>query len=316
MLQIFFAWMKSSAGPLNMPMDIYDILQDRSLVREFCPPFAIRRVKLNGIVHYLLRWKNTSGVELGLKSMADLLQMLCEEAGPTLKNVIRFCLNQGLNFQTFIHAPYLHTLAPPQSHISGLGFQAADYIPSVLDYHAYCISAAEFLQSPRGRAALMAGGIVAQLAKDFINYECVFATPLPEDVSESENSICYSDTVVTSDAYWDDGLSDHEICIICGSYSVATGQSDAKMGVQITALSWFPPPSIWNACGLNAGFWCADAEKWYMQQHLDCLAGRASLLKPTSWRHSLKFTKEVRRFTEQNERFAQETLLYFYGANS
>ncbi|KAG6913937.1 hypothetical protein DXG01_003396 [Tephrocybe rancida] len=299
MLRIFFAWMKSSAEPFDMPVGIYDALQDRSSVREFCPPFAIRRVKLNGIIHHLLRWPNTSGVELGLESAADLLQMLREEAGPTLKNVIRFCLDRGLNFHTFIRAPYLRTLAPPRSRISGLGFRAADYIPSVLDYHAYRISAAEFLQSPRGRAALMAGGIVARIAKDFINYECVFAIPSPEDVSDSENSICYRDTAVTSDAYWDDGLSDHEIRIICGSYSVATGklrlhtldaeltsidqnlgQSDVKTGVQIAALSWFPPPSIWNTCGLNAGFWCADAEKWYMQRHLDCLAGTASSKNP------------------------------------
>ena len=75
------------------------------------------------------------------------------------------------------------------------------------------------LSSPQGRAALLRGRIVARIAKEYINNDCVYEGPSVEVTTHrvgylapSEDGICLCD----------DDLTEHEVAIICGTYSLYT----------------------------------------------------------------------------------------------
>ncbi|KAG6905552.1 hypothetical protein DXG01_002045, partial [Tephrocybe rancida] len=87
MIHTFFAWMKTSAGPKNMPVGIYNMVQESSALKQCKPVFVTRRVKLNAVVFYLLQWENNSN-KVGLRNAVDVLQLYQEESGPGFKNVI------------------------------------------------------------------------------------------------------------------------------------------------------------------------------------------------------------------------------------
>ncbi|KAG6912279.1 hypothetical protein DXG01_015742, partial [Tephrocybe rancida] len=192
---------------------------DDSTLRTQKPHYAVRSVEFDGVIWYLLHWDNLSG-EVGLRSATDVLHLHREGPGPAVRNVIRYLLDSGIPFNTFIRAPYRVVPPPPKPRFSGLGFRPANYPPSGLDWIGYQHEAQKVLRSPRGRAALMAGGILGRIAKDFLDYDCVFLVPLDEDVVDG--GVCYQDTSPTSDSYWDDALTEDEIRIVCGTYSVAT----------------------------------------------------------------------------------------------
>ncbi|KAJ7132400.1 hypothetical protein C8R44DRAFT_537595, partial [Mycena epipterygia] len=60
---------------------------------------------------------------------------------------------------------------------SGLGFRPANYKPDLQDYHTYVSIRRQFLRSPRGRAALLYGGIVGRLARSVVSEDEVFRGP-------------------------------------------------------------------------------------------------------------------------------------------
>ncbi|KIJ52205.1 hypothetical protein M422DRAFT_118633, partial [Sphaerobolus stellatus SS14] len=58
-----------------------------------------------------------------------------------------------------------------------LGVRSPDYHPVRTDYQAYVHLRNRFLRSPRGRLALLSGGILWRLAIDTIGYDAVLGFP-------------------------------------------------------------------------------------------------------------------------------------------
>ncbi|KAK0468950.1 hypothetical protein IW261DRAFT_1296088, partial [Armillaria novae-zelandiae] len=80
---------------------------------------------------------------------------------------------------------------------------------------------------------------------------------------------------------WDEMLTDDQIDIICGVYKKS--QTDRR--VQLTEdVSWFPKPSVWKGCGLDVGFWSADAESWYQHRIARYIGGDFKCENQTQWR--------------------------------
>ena len=79
------------------------------------------------------------------------------------------------------------------------------------------------LASPQGRAALLRGGIVGRIAKEYLSKDGVLDGP---SVEVTMHRIGYHVPSSNSDIHWcDDELTEDEIAVICGTYSLYTGKS-------------------------------------------------------------------------------------------
>ena len=98
----------------------------------------------------------------------------------------------------------------------------SDYQFGSDDYQAYIRHRAQFLTSPRGRAALLRGGIIAQIAREHIAIDSVLLGP------SSAVTVHHLGMHVTDHRgmeFWDNDLTENEIGIICGVHRCFTGMS-------------------------------------------------------------------------------------------
>jgi hypothetical protein len=97
-------------------------------------------------------------------------------------------------------------------------YRSASRVPTVQeDYTYYEDTRANFLFLPRGRAALLQGGIVWRLAIEVLGdrAEDVVINGPSDDVLKFGSQMCYGEN-----EYWDDGLDDAEMDLICGVYKL------------------------------------------------------------------------------------------------
>ncbi|KAG2351814.1 hypothetical protein BDR07DRAFT_1317231, partial [Suillus spraguei] len=85
-----------------------------------------------------------------------------------------------------------------------------------------------------------------------------------------------------------DTLTQHEIKILCGIYYVNTGTH-----AQTTTLLWWPNPVLWDASGLNAGYWTLSCEQLFQNRLRKICQSEASLLTTKQWRSDLKYYKNM-----------------------
>ncbi|KAK0215391.1 hypothetical protein IW262DRAFT_1277835, partial [Armillaria fumosa] len=143
-----------------------------------------------------------------------------------------------------------------------LGYRHVGYRPDPLDFATYQSLCKGFLCSQRGRAPLLAGAILARIARDYISDNEVYLGP-SHDVYLSE--VCFVKDGESGASYWDDQLTDDEVNLLCGVYMVETGCWDGN-DQQWMMLSWFLKPAAWATSGLNVGFWTSDCESWYQKR--------------------------------------------------
>lgn len=93
-----------------------------------------------------------------------------------------------------------------------------DYKPDVNDYLIYKHYCNSFFHSSRGRAAILAGGLIARLARDYVDMSEIYYGP-SNDVTTDGKCYYHEHTM----GYWDDCLTEHEVDLICGVYRVDTG---------------------------------------------------------------------------------------------
>lgn len=221
----FLGHLSSSHNISSIPSQILDIRQPESDIWKNERRFRLRVESLDGILYYFIRpWAHlrpeSAPMEIGLTSSVGLLEVFRRELGPELDSAAEFFIDRGIRFNTFIRSNF----PPPQPSANpryrGLGYRPRNYRPDALDYQAYVSTRNRFLRTSRCRAALMAGGLIARIAKDMVPYTDVFYGPSDAVFLEG---MCLWDGKKSSPKYWDDKLTEHEMDIICGVYKVATG---------------------------------------------------------------------------------------------
>jgi hypothetical protein len=230
-VHIFFGYLSSASSPTDIPTELYDILQVDADVRQ---PWNIRvRHEIYFDKQFYIVTPRSPGnseqtqIELLLSSAASVVEIIRRRWGPDPAKIGYELLKRGIPFNTCIRGPCPTQLQRQiQSHYGGLGYRPQNYRPDYIDYKAYECLRNQFLLSPRGRAAMLAGGIVARLAREVVRLEGVCIGP-SDGVLES--GICFWDGKQSSAAYWDDKLTEDESDLICGVYRVDTGQSGFKL---------------------------------------------------------------------------------------
>ncbi|KAJ3726417.1 hypothetical protein DFJ43DRAFT_1002189 [Lentinula guzmanii] len=169
--------------------------------------------------------RDNEAFSIGLRSAATVMEIARRRWGPRTEDILKCLINEGMPFNTLkaSHSPRERKVMPRRRHAI-LGFRPAGFSPTLQDYHAYEVLRDDFLRSARGRAALLAGGIVARLARDAVNEQDVYDGPTENALQEGEHVLCVWEEGKHF-ALWDDNLTEEEIDLICGTYEVATGMS-------------------------------------------------------------------------------------------
>jgi hypothetical protein len=138
----------------------------------------------------------------------------------TMISLCEFLLENGIAFRTLQHLPKIYPSRMLNNDQTLLAMRLSDYQFGSDDYQAYVRHRAQLLTSPRGRAALLRGGIVARIAREHIAIDSAFLGP------SSAVTIHRLGMHVTDNRgleFWDDDLTENEIGIICGAYRCFTG---------------------------------------------------------------------------------------------
>ncbi|RDB18819.1 hypothetical protein Hypma_014528 [Hypsizygus marmoreus] len=319
----FFGYMHGSQSLKDMPAVLYDVLQEDSDLRRLKNvKIRLQEERFNGRWYYFIQpaeqppqW--VSSMYLALTSASALLEIIRHPFCSDIVSIYQWLLNKGIAFNTFVPGPQLPQESKQQVFVPryiGLGFRPANYKPDELDFRAYVSSRDRLLRSPRGRAALLAGGIVARLAREVVDTNAILSGPSDSVFADGR---CYWNGDSSSSGYWDDDLTQDELDKICGVYRVATGILISKFDMtfrftcsagrsdngrpQTSDLSWWPKPSVWEDSGLWVGYWSEDCEKWFQQRLAACHSGRADLKNATQWRHTIRYSKPAVRMAEKNE---------------
>jgi hypothetical protein len=248
------------------------------------------------VVRYLLQPDVPSNWFIVLNSALSAVECLRR---PDYKpeDIVSRLIRHGIPFRTVITGPP-PAYRPPIFYF-GLGYCQMDYKPTPVDYMAYERARDDFLRGPRGRVALMKGGIVWRLAMQTLHEDVVIAGP-SESVYGS--GTCFSDND-SGKHWWDDDLTVEEMDLICGVYKVFTGK-----GLQTSDQSWWPKHSAWEGSGADFGFWSASNEMWFQGRLAGIRKGTAELRTGGRWTNALCLHKLTRRFLKANESLAAKFL--------
>jgi hypothetical protein len=89
------------------------------------------------------------------------------------------------------------------------------------DFDVAMLACQSVLTSSQGRAALLRGGIVGRIAREFLSRDGVLDGP---SVEVTAHRVGYIAPGNDNTRFCDDELTDNEIAIICGTYSLYTGE--------------------------------------------------------------------------------------------
>jgi hypothetical protein len=235
---LFFSYLVRAKSVSDIPKELYDLRQDDADVHRQWKIHVHWEILGNHRCYIITpRSPAKAGLELVLKSAASVVEIVRQHWGPDPMQIAHELLHRGIAFNICIRGP---AYAPPIPRLlyryGGLGYRPQGYKPDHIDYAAYESLRRRFLCSPRGRAAILAGGIVARLAREDVRYEDVCNGPSD---SVFENGICLWNGKESSLAYWDDQLSEDELDLICGVYRVDTGRQTTNqfiLGITSAAL--------------------------------------------------------------------------------
>lgn len=329
-IQVFFKYLYSPlplSALLQMNVIPYDLVDPRSPINDPTTwSLRIRRATFTeNSPMYLFRPLSAlrpqdADSEIGVFKAATALQIIRCCWGPALEDVARELMLRGIAFQTFVHAPI--SIIPHVPHSTEVTYRVG-YTPTYRDYRVYESKRTHFLHSRRGRAAILAGGIIARLAREIVVPQDVIHGP-PTDVMQS--GTCFVDqfplTGCEDIGHWDDRLTQEEEDLMCGVYRVETSKPNRSVHAgtfpsllvgrtnpkEVVYVSWWPRPSSFSRAGFNVGYWSKDCEKWFQNRLAELRNGRAKTRSVSSWRVNLKLTKVVPRVIERNEERAAEYL--------
>ena len=159
---------------------------------------------------------------VAVSSAAVILEVIRRRLGKNISDVVRLFVKQGIQFRTLISENPLTFSRPFSKHrFVPLGYRGSNNF-TLDDFHAYENRRNNFLRSPRGRAALMAGGIIARLAREVADVQDVLDGPSPTANEGGDRSFRLWEEGYPC-PFWDDQLNQEEIDLICGTYEIPTG---------------------------------------------------------------------------------------------
>jgi hypothetical protein len=139
----------------------------------------------------------------------------------TVTDVIQHLIQVGMSFETFVARHKMFT-APVDTQIClPLGSKKHNYLFLPSDYAKYVAVRTAFLERAHARAGIQSNGIVWRLTMDVLGAEAVLRGPTP-----SAQVFGRMFTSTSGTQYVNDRLTEEEMDLLCGKYTIYTGSSN------------------------------------------------------------------------------------------
>jgi hypothetical protein len=235
----------------------------------------------------------------------------------TILTVAHRLLDQGIAFRTLLPltcSPRQLTVTEPYMPRT---YRLLNHTFTKADFDVAMLACQSVLTSPQGRAALLRGGIVGRIAKEYLSKDGVLDGPSVEVTAHRVGYIAPSGNDNTR--FCDDQLTDNEIAIICGTYSLYTGEFHFFHNIffsklffsavkgQVAVRSWFPPPAAWEATrsGCNWLTWTERCESIFLNIMSDVCDGKGKPRALADWVSHLRGQQTSRILIKQNKTRSQ-----------
>jgi hypothetical protein len=180
---------------------------------------------------------------LGLERAAHLVFAIrsLRPSKRNLHDVARLLIQEGTPFRTL--RPLITSSISPSSIMKIIPFRLSGYKFTHEDYTSYIRERSATLSQPRGRAALLRGGILWRIALEHLSIDAALEGP-SQAVTEHRVGESFKD-MASHCEYWDDCLTDDEANSICGLVNCFTGKSSCFC----LPTSLLMPHRTWSAGG-------------------------------------------------------------------
>ncbi|KJA24986.1 hypothetical protein HYPSUDRAFT_135476 [Hypholoma sublateritium FD-334 SS-4] len=185
-------------------------------------------------------------------------------------------------------------------------FRGCGHVFTALDFQSYTYRCKHIL-GEIGRGALLQGGILARIAREFISIESALDGPSHQVLVNRTGASFRSES--NGYEYWDDTINQTEIDIICGTYYVPTGKLAMVIHKdRMKAISWFPPPSVWAANGFAWLEWTEASEFFFRNVLKNIQSNQFQPLTKNEWRQKLRGFGGTRKLLEANAHRSRQFL--------
>ena len=140
---------------------------------------------------------------------------------PSSATLARHLAEEGIPFYTLLRLDPFPSSIDLNAFKTRIPRHGANYRFTLADFGSYVAERKQLLATPRARAAILQGGIVGRLAKEHLEVDSVTFGP-SSSVTDHQIGLSYT-AEAAGVTYWDDGLSDDELAVICGLYCCYTG---------------------------------------------------------------------------------------------
>jgi hypothetical protein len=211
----FFCTLVSSNGANDMSSSLENLFSFQQVQRPSENLFIFSSPPSNAC-HWVL------GVHSPAVALYVCRYILENPHGLTILTIAHHLLDQGIRFRTLLTLP----CSPRQLTVNELyvpkTYRLVNHKFTAADFDVAMLACQSVLTSPHGRAALLRGGIVGRIAREFLSIDGTLDGPSVEVTAHRVGYIAPSGNDNTS--FCDDELTDNEIAIICGTYSLYTGE--------------------------------------------------------------------------------------------
>ncbi|TBU36529.1 hypothetical protein BD309DRAFT_1024264 [Dichomitus squalens] len=258
------------------------------------PTIQIHHVVLNRVHRYAIQYDADRDAACWWDLVVDAptaLELYRRRGIRTSVEAVRFLADRGTPFNTLFEpdSRYHFVLARPIGDL--VSWRVHGFVPNSCDYSEYERRAYHILCQPKGRAALLRGGIVWRIAVEILGDEWragVLSGP-------SDDVYRFGATFVQIQGVdgLDDSLSPDQLDVICGVYREYTANVSLS---QTQDTSWWPKAEVWDGSDMDAGYWTPYCEHWF-QTGLNLIRkGEARLRTSSKWRGTLKVHKHIKNW--------------------
>ncbi len=140
----------------------------------------------------------------------------------TILTIAHHLLSRCIPFRTLLRVrsyPDDKSLSKKHSPVS---FRRENYRFTELDFESAMLHCKAVLRTGEGRAAMLRGGILGRIAQEFLSLDGILDGPSAEVILHRAGFVTPAEQEGCS--YWDDDLTEDEIAVVIGTYTMYTGK--------------------------------------------------------------------------------------------
>ncbi|KAI0740292.1 hypothetical protein C8Q76DRAFT_608364 [Earliella scabrosa] len=204
-------------------------------------------------------------------------------------------------------------LTPPNPALGRRPYDFKKYAAKE-EYRNYEVRARALLNTPRGRAALLQGGIIWRIAMELLGQDAI------ERAISGPSSDChlYGKEFMPPSRQlpcYDDQLTEDEMSLIIGAYVIPHRQGRWQNRQPVT-VSWWPSRKQWERYYGAAGYWTPACETWFLTRLDGMRSSDIRLRNGQEWYDRLTQHKPARPFHRAHMAFCEHAVATIFGARA